>query len=508
MRLLRTLYERLGPRYPRIALLAGLPTAFLTAVVATLATALYVDMGIPTFLRLLMASWILIWALEVALEARLIVTRTRPIERWIAGPDRGDGAAAAWHAAAGLPLAFLRDWRLYAAVLPGLLAWGFYASDLLDLEDGSVAIFFGASLLTYLYWVVVRFLAMELVLRPVLEDASRHLPDDAELELLRIPLRLRLLATLPALTLITGVAAGGFSAESAVDLDALGLALLGSVTVAILVSSWLIAFLSTSITTPIAELCEATQAVRDGDYEVRVPLASTDETGQLARSFNEMVAGLQQRERLRDAFGTFVDPQLAERVAEEGTDLAGEEVEVSILFLDVRDFTAYAERVSAREVVARLNELYEFVVPIIVRHRGHANKFVGDGLLAVFGAPARLDDHATAAVRAGLEVAATVRREFADVLRVGIGINSGEVMSGTVGGGGRLDFTVIGDAVNTAARVEAATRETGDDLLITAATRDLVSEGSDTWEERPPIALKGKAGHVRLFGVGPGPDPA
>ena len=500
MPLLRKLYQRLGPRYPKVALLSGLPTAYLTALAAMLATALYVDMDLATFARLLVASWLVIWTVEIALETRLILARTRPIEKWIAARQPGPGAVEAWQAAASLPVAFLRDWRLYAAVLPGLLAWGFYASDQLGLGSGSVAIFLGASLLTYLYWVLVRFLAMELILRPVLEDVSRHLPDDADLEPLRISLRLRLLVALPALTLITGVAVGGFSAESAADLDALALALLGSVLVAVLVASWLIAFLSTSITTSIADLCAATEAVRDGDLDVRVPLASTDETGQLARSFNEMVAGLRQRERLRKAFGTFVDPQLAERVAHEGTDLAGEEVEVSILFMDVRGFTTYAERVTAREAVARLNQLYECVVPIVGRHGGHANKFVGDGLLAVFGAPARLDDHARAAVRAGVEIIATVRREFGEALRVGIGINSGEVMSGTIGGGGRLDFTVIGDPVNTAARVEAVTRETGDDLLITAATRELLADNAETWEERPPVELKGKSEPVRLFG--------
>ena len=117
-----------------------------------------------------------------------------------------------------------------------------------------------------------------------------------------------------------------------------------------------------------------------------------------------------------------------------------------------------------------LNSLYDRVVPIVTACGGHANKFIGDGLLAIFGAPARLDDHADRAVRAALEIGALNGRAEADGLRVGVGVNTGEVVVGTIGGGGRLDFTVIGDAVNTAARVEAATRETGDDVLITAAT--------------------------------------
>jgi adenylate cyclase len=221
-----------------------------------------------------------------------------------------------------------------------------------------------------------------------------------------------------------------------------------------------------------------------------------------------MTRGLAERERLRDAFGAYVDPTLAERVIEEGTDLAGEQVELSLLFMDVRDFTGYSERVGPHEVVAGLNELYDRVVPIVTEHGGHANKFIGDGLLAVFGAPARFDDHADRAVAAALEIATLNESRHISGLRVGVGVNSGEVVVGTVGGGGRLDFTVIGDAVNTASRVEAATRETGDDVLITAATRERLQATHCDWTERDSVELKGKSDRVRLFAPTPrGSDP-
>ena len=103
-----------------------------------------------------------------------------------------------------------------------------------------------------------------------------------------------------------------------------------------------------------------------------------------------MVAGLEERAKLREAFGAFVDPGLADRVLAEGNVVEGEEVEVTVLFVDIRDFTAFAERSSAREVVAELNRFYDYVVPLLGHHGGHANKFVGDGLLGVFGAPDRL----------------------------------------------------------------------------------------------------------------------
>jgi adenylate cyclase len=170
-----------------------------------------------------------------------------------------------------------------------------------------------------------------------------------------------------------------------------------------------------------------------------------------------------------------------------------------MMFLDVRGFTALSERSSPREVVGTLNQLYDLCVPVVMRHGGHANKFVGDGMLAVFGAPERHADHADRAVAAAVEIARCVHEHFRGELQVGIGVNSGRVLVGTVGGGGRLDFTVIGDAVNTAARVESATRETGDDVLVTEATRDLLTADQDGWEERPAIPLKGKSDRVRLY---------
>ena len=137
---------------------------------------------------------------------------------------------------------------------------------------------------------------------------------------------------------------------------------------------------------------------------------------------------------------------------------------------------------------------------MIRQHGGHANKFIGDGLLAVFGAPERAQRSTPSArVAAAREIARLVRQGLGRQLRVGVGVNSGRVVAGTIGGGGRRDFTVIGDPVNTAARVEAATRMTGDDVLITEATLRALGPRADEFEERPSAPLKGKAETVRLF---------
>jgi adenylate cyclase len=228
--------------------------------------------------------------------------------------------------------------------------------------------------------------------------------------------------------------------------------------------------------------------------------------GALAGSFNEMVRGLSEREALREAFGSYVDPEVAERVLEEGELLEGQDREVTVMFVDVRDFTPFAERASARETVAFLNDFFDLVVPIVLKHKGHANKFLGDGLLAVFGAPERLPDHADRALAAAREIVSEVERRFGDEVKIGIGLNSGPVVVGSVGGGGRLEFTVIGDPVNVAARVEAATRETGDAILLTVATRGLL-EGADVQvEPRGEVTIKGKSDPLPVYAVPTGLD--
>jgi adenylate cyclase len=168
-----------------------------------------------------------------------------------------------------------------------------------------------------------------------------------------------------------------------------------------------------------------------------------------------------------------------------------------VLFLDVENFTAFAEETDAREVVEALNELFEAIVPCIHEQGGQVDKFVGDGLIAVFGAPERQEDHAKRAVATAREIVEKLE-EKGGRLRVGVGVNTGSVIAGTVGGGGRVDFTVIGDTVNTAARVEQATRETGDDLLITEATYEAIDADGE-WEERDPVELEGKREPVKLY---------
>jgi class 3 adenylate cyclase len=256
---------------------------------------------------------------------------------------------------------------------------------------------------------------------------------------------------------------------------------------------------------PIRDLAEGTERVAAGDYGHRLPVVQDDDLGALAASFNRMQAGLAERQRLQAAFGTYVDPALAARLLEQGDDVfTGERREVTVMFVDVRDFTPFAEANTAEDTVARLNALFEIVVPAVVDAGGHVNKFLGDGALAVFGAPNELAHHADAAVTAALLIQHLVSERFDGELRIGIGINTGVVIAGTIGGGGKLEFTLIGDAVNVAARVEQLTKTTGDAILITHHCVEALGSRPPGLTDRGSHALKGKSASVQLFGLDSG----
>ena len=256
---------------------------------------------------------------------------------------------------------------------------------------------------------------------------------------------------------------------------------------------------------PIRDLAEGTRRVAAGDYSQRVPVVQDDDLGALTASFNRMQAGLAERQRLQGAFGTYVDPSLAARLLEQGDDVfTGERREVTVMFIDIREFTPFAEANTAEDTVARLNALFEIVVPAVVDAGGHVNKFLGDGALAVFGAPNDLADHADAALTAAVLIHRLVAERFGGELQIGTGINTGVVIAGTIGGGGKLEFTLIGDTVNVAARIEQLTKTSGDAILLTQPCVDALVRRPTGLTDRGSHALKGKSAAVQVFGLDPG----
>jgi adenylate cyclase len=486
----RALYRRSGARYFDACAAGVVANGIVVSGFGVVALALYVDLR-PGELALFAGCSAAGFAVEGLLAAIYLLRVAQPARAWRVRNQGGHAALQAWSAAAQLPLVLLRRRSLYAVGAVGAAGADALLAAMLDLPAYEAVLYLSAA--------VLRYVALELGMRPVLEDIGESLPEGAPPHFARVSLHRRLLATVPLVAWGTALIVAGLLTHDTRDLRTIGLAGVVGIAVTAAFSIWLSLVLADTVSAPITDLRDATRRLGAGDLNVRVPVVSTDETGELAAAFNAMVAGLRERARLREAFGAFVDPALTERVLTEGTDLRGEEIEASVLFLDVRGFSEFAERAPAQEVVACLNELYEAVVPVIQRHGGHANKFVGDGLLAVFGAPEHRPDHAARAVAAACEIAELVRAGVRGELRVGLGVNSGRVVVGTIGGGGRRDFTVIGAPVNTAARVEAATRVTGDDVLITETTLRGLDPHGDDFEERPAVPLKGQSTTVRLY---------
>lgn len=495
---LRWLYRKLGARYPRVMLALQYQFAHFVAAGGVGLLALYQDLSGWEFGRIMLVAQGLV-LLDNVFSLRATFCLIRPADPWLRGHRTPDTAIDAWRALAGLPLDFLRALRF---VWIGMSILPITVYMYLELGSPGLTTFLilvAGTAVVLMYGVFLRFFMTELILHPVIADVADELPDGAELGKRTVPLKWRLLAALPAMNIITGVTVAALASRGESTLEDLGVNVVVAIAVAFTISLELSVLLSRTILQPLWHLRRGTERVAAGDLSVRVPMTGTDEAGRLAGSFNQMMLGLQERQRLHEAFGAFVDPHVADRVLEEGPMLEGEEVEVTVLFLDIRSFTAFAERSSASEVVTRLNEFFGVVVPVLASHGGHANKFIGDGLLGVFGAPDRLHDHADRAVAAALEIACLVRERYGDELQIGIGINSGPVVAGTVGGGGHVEFTVIGDAVNTAARVEEITRDTGDEVLITEATRCLLAEDTVIVEPRALVALKGKTEKVHLW---------
>ncbi len=487
------LYRLLGSKYIYAYLLFEIVSALtITAGTVGLLT-LYGDSSARDF-GLVMAVAMGCTLIAVTIGVLKSKQAARPLTAWVREPRGGEAALDAWRTAVSLPRAFVlrTGWlpyvvaaiptSLFATWIGGLPWWNF----LILLAGASVAIG---------YAIVLHFFASELAARPVLKDISRHLPADFASPPLGASLRLKLLGALPLINIVTGVVVSALSVTDRASLTDLGLDVFVAVVIAFTISFELTLLLTKSILAPIDDLLEATGRVKAGDLSTRVPVLSGDELGQLAGSFNEMMSGLEERETLREAFGSYVDPAVAERVLEEGELLEGEEIEASVMFVDIRDFTAWAERASAREAVAYLNEFFDTVVPVLGEHGGHANKFIGDGLLGVFGAPERHRDHADRALAAACEIADRCEGRF----DVGVGVNSGPVMVGSIGGGGRLEFTVIGDPVNVASRVEALTRETNDTVLITEATRCLLTGTDFAVEPRGEVPVKGKSEPIPVY---------
>ena len=262
----------------------------------------------------------------------------------------------------------------------------------------------------------------------------------------------------------------------------------------------LAAWLGARASRPVRALAAAARAVEaHGLDRIRpLPPSRLAEFDDANRSFNRMVSGLRESELIRETLGRFVPTDVAKSLLTEGGELAPRQSEATVLFCDLEGFTALTENLGPAGIVELLNEYFEVMVEILERHRGVVTQFQGDAILATFNVPVPDPGHAANALRAALEMQdGTRRREFAGH-RVGsrIGINTGQLVAGAVGAKGRLSYTVHGDVVNLAARLEALNKELGTRILVSAATEERV-EGF-ALEPMGEVGVRGQTERVRI----------
>ncbi len=255
---------------------------------------------------------------------------------------------------------------------------------------------------------------------------------------------------------------------------------------------------------PISRLVEATREIGRGNYEHRVRTKRKDEFGDLARAFNHMGEELWAKALMKESFGKYVGNEILEMIltSPEKNWLKGDKNEATVVFADIRGFTSYSENRDPERVVDELNEFFEIATEIISKHGGYVDKFIGDAVLGVFGVPVRCDDHEMRAVRACLEMAETLRTRSKNgnllLPSAAFSVETGLVVSGNIGSQARMEYTVIGDAVNLASRINAFAKA-GEVIAGSSVYEKL----GDRLRANPlaPVIVKGKARLVRTYKV-------
>jgi len=275
----------------------------------------------------------------------------------------------------------------------------------------------------------------------------------------------------------------------------------------ILAALLLVYFFAKTISEPIRELKLAADKIKSGDYSTHLTPRSGDEVGALTQSFNEMAVGLEEREKLKGALGKFVNPEIAEKAMKGELKLGGERRTATIFFSDIRSFTAISEKLEPEEVVEFLNAYMTIMVKIIGDYSGIVDKFIGDAIMAVWGVPESKGNDALNAVNATIEMRRALLEfnkgrgsDKKPIIKIGSGLNTGPVLAGQIGSEDRLDYTVIGDAVNLASRVETLNKPFGTDILISQDTYNIVKDEFDC-EPMQKIKVKGKSEPQQIYAV-------
>ncbi|MGY8650196.1 MAG: adenylate/guanylate cyclase domain-containing protein [Verrucomicrobiia bacterium] len=278
----------------------------------------------------------------------------------------------------------------------------------------------------------------------------------------------------------------------------------GLIGLATMVLSWII---SLGLFKPLRRLYKATMRLREGDYDVRIPVRSNDEFGKLAHAFNETAQELSLKNKYRDLLKKVADKEVVDRLLEGNVALGGETHGMTVLFCDIRKFTELTQHISPEETVALLNEHMTAMTWVIHEHGGMVDKFVGDMIMAVFGATDKdptAPERAVACARHMLQERKVLNMLRGQDINVGIGIATGEMLAGFMGSEDRLNFTVIGQGANLASRL--CTVASPMDILVDEATCEAAREGR-TAETLPPMEIKGFSDLQAVYRISPEPAP-
>lgn len=261
---------------------------------------------------------------------------------------------------------------------------------------------------------------------------------------------------------------------------------------------------------PLAKIRAGLQAINKGEFDHKIAINSNDEFGEIGEVVNSLGDGLKQRDMLRTSLTRYVSQNLAERILqnEELPQLFSERRKITVMVCDIRNFTPLAERLKPEEVVSLLNEFFGQMIEAISGHQGILDKYLGDGFLAIFGSPQDdpyQEDHAIQAAMAMRKSISRLSQQWQQLygvdLNVGIGINSGTAIVGNIGAQTHMEYTAIGDAVNLASRIESATKELSQDILVSEYTYISASKSLFHFTSLGEIAVKGRADKVKVYAV-------
>lgn len=256
------------------------------------------------------------------------------------------------------------------------------------------------------------------------------------------------------------------------------------------------------------EMIKHTEMIANGNLENTIRVRSTDELGKLSEAMNEMTQGLLERDKIKETFGKMVDPKIRDHLLNNKIELGGKVCRGTILFCDIRNFTSITESIPPEKVVYWLNTYFEKVSEQIFTFKGIVNKYIGDAVMALFGIPIESPDASYQAVMSAIAILHEVERlnvkfrsENLPEIEIGIGIHEGELLAGNIGSSTRMEYTVIGDSVNIASRIESQCKTLNSNLIVSENVIKNIRDNKIKFQSLGNIHLKGRNAPVSLYEI-------